>query len=41
MAAQAELETKVAALTADEIRDAMRRHLDLDGLIIMKGGDFE
>jgi zinc protease len=41
MAAQADLEARVATLTADEIRAAMRRHLDLDGLIIMKGGDFE
>ena len=41
MASQAELEARVSALTADEIRAAMQRHLDLDGLIIMKGGDFE
>jgi zinc protease len=41
MAAQAELEAKVSALTPDRILDAMRRHIDLDGLIIMKGGDFE
>jgi zinc protease len=41
MAWDAELEAKVAALTADEIRAAMRRHLDLDAMITMKGGDFE
>ncbi len=41
MAFHAELEVKVQALTTDDIRDAMRRHLDLEGLIIMKGGDFE
>ena len=41
MAFAAELEARVAALTADEIRDAMNRHLGIDSLIIMKAGDFE
>jgi zinc protease len=36
----AELEAKVQALTAADIRAAMNRHLGLDGLTIMKGGDF-
>ena len=37
----ADLEAKVLALTSDEVRDAMRRHIDLNSLTIMKGGDFE
>jgi len=41
MAYDAELEAKVLALTSDDIRDAMRRHIDLDAMSIMKGGDFE
>ena len=41
MAYDAELEARVLALTPDEIRDAMRRHIDLEGISIMKGGDFE
>ena len=36
----AELEAKVRALTPEAIREAMNRHLDLDELSIMKGGDF-
>jgi zinc protease len=40
MAWEAELEAKVNALTADEVRAAMRRHLDLDAMAFMKGGDF-
>jgi zinc protease len=41
MAFDAELEAKVAALTIEQVRDAMRRHLDLDKMTFMKGGDFE
>lgn len=41
MAFAADLEARVAALTPDEIRDAMNRHLSIDSLIIMKAGDFE
>jgi len=37
----ADLEAKVQALSARDIQDAMRRHIDLDALTIMKGGDFE
>ena len=40
MAWDAELEARVQALTAEEIRAAMRRHLDLDQMTFMKGGDF-
>ncbi len=38
---QTALERRIEALTADEIRAAMRRHIDLDALIILKAGDFE
>jgi len=41
MAQSAELEARVAALTPDDIRDAMNRHIDIDQLIIMKAGDFD
>lgn len=40
MAFEADLEAKVLALTAEEVRDAMRRHLDLDAMAYMRGGDF-
>jgi zinc protease len=36
----ADLEAKVQALTSEQIRAAMNRHLDLDAMTIMKGGDF-
>ena len=36
----ADLEARVLALTPEQIRDAMRRHIDPDGMTIMKGGDF-
>jgi zinc protease len=41
MAFDAELEARVAALTVEQVRDAMRRHLDLNKMVFMKGGDFE
>ena len=41
MAWDAELEASVAALTVEEVRDAMRRHLDVTKMTFMKGGDFE
>jgi zinc protease len=41
MAFQADLEAKIAALTPADILEAMRRHIDLDRMIIMKAGDFE
>jgi hypothetical protein len=34
------LEERVRALTVEEIRDAMRRHLDLERMAFMKRGDF-
>ena len=40
MAWTAELEARVQALTTAEVRDAMRRHLDVDKMTFMKGGDF-
>jgi zinc protease len=40
MAWEADLEAKVMALTSAQIRDAMRRHLDLEAMAFMKGGDF-
>ena len=40
MAWDAELEAKVAALTVEQVRDAMRRHLDITKMTFMKGGDF-
>ncbi|MSP98084.1 MAG: insulinase family protein [Betaproteobacteria bacterium] len=36
-----EFENKIAALTKEEIRDAMRRHLDASKLSVMKAGDFK
>jgi zinc protease len=41
MAWDAELEAKVAALTVEQVRDAMRRHLDVAKMTFMKGGDFQ
>ena len=32
---------KCAALTVEQVRDAMRRHLDVSKMTFMKGGDFE
>ena len=40
MAFVAEQEAAIAALTPDEIHQAMRRHLDLNKLSIFRGGDF-
>jgi zinc protease len=36
----ADLEKKIAALTPEQIRDAMRRHLDPAKLTVVKAGDF-
>jgi len=36
----AELEARVLALTATDVREAMRRHLNAGEMTIMKGGDF-
>jgi len=35
-----DLEQKVAALTPEEIRDAMRRHIDAAKLVLVEAGDF-
>jgi zinc protease len=40
MAFAADLETKVAALTPQQIQDALRRNLDLASMSIVKAGDF-
>lgn len=40
MAWDAELEARVQALTVTEVRDAMRRHLDVERMTFMRGGDF-
>jgi zinc protease len=36
----ADLEARVLALTAEDVREAMRRHLDPDAMAYMRGGDF-
>jgi zinc protease len=36
----AEIDKRIAALTPAEVRDALRRHLQLDQLSIVKAGDF-
>ena len=41
MAWDEDLEKKVAALTAQQIQDAFKRHLDVSSLSIIKGGDFK
>ncbi|HEY3517490.1 MAG TPA: pitrilysin family protein [Gammaproteobacteria bacterium] len=41
MAWDADFEAKVAALTVAQVRDAMNRHLDVNKMTFMKGGDFE
>jgi zinc protease len=40
LAFQADLERKVKALTADQIRDALRKYLDPAKLTLVKAGDF-
>jgi zinc protease len=40
MAFAADLETKVAALTPQQIQDALRRNLDVASMSIVKAGDF-
>jgi zinc protease len=40
MAFSADLEKKVAALTSQQIQDALRRHLDVSAMTIVKAGDF-
>jgi zinc protease len=41
MAFQAELEDKIQALTPDEVRAAMNRHIDPKKLIVVTAGDFK
>ncbi len=36
-----DFEARIAALTAEQVRDALRRHLDLSKLSVMKAGDFK
>ena len=36
-----DFEKKIAALTPGEVRDAMRRHLDLSKMALIKAGDFK
>ena len=36
-----DFEKKIAALTPDQVRDAMRRHLDVSKMTIVKAGDFK
>ena len=40
MAWDAEFEARVQALTVADVRDAMQRHLDVDKMTFMRGGDF-
>jgi zinc protease len=37
----ADLEAKVASLTAEQVNDAFRRYVSVDGLAIVKAGDFK
>jgi zinc protease len=41
MAFDADLEKKVAALTPDDVVQALRRHIDLARFSIVKAGDFK
>ncbi|HVT44064.1 MAG TPA: pitrilysin family protein [Thermoanaerobaculia bacterium] len=41
LAFDAELEKKISELTPEQIRDAMRRHIDSSKISIVKAGDFE
>jgi zinc protease len=41
LAFDATLEKNVAALTSQQIQEAMRRHLDLTQLSVVKAGDFQ
>ena len=36
-----ELEQRIGALKPDAVRDALRRHLDLKNLSVLKAGDFK
>lgn len=37
----ADLEAKVGALTPQQVNDAFRRHVTVDGLAVVKAGDFK
>jgi len=40
MARDAEIESKIAALTADDVVAALKQHIDPAAISIVKGGDF-
>jgi zinc protease len=40
MAWDADLEARVQALNVEQVRDAMRRHFDVEKMTFMRGGDF-
>ncbi len=37
----ADLEARVAALTPEQVSDAFRRRVSVDGLAVVKAGDFK
>ena len=41
MAYTAEAETKIAALTPEQVNAAVRKHLDTQALVIVTAGDFD
>jgi zinc protease len=41
MARDADLESKIAALTPEQVSAAVKRHLDPASFSIVKGGDFK
>jgi zinc protease len=41
MAYTAEVETKITALTPEQVNAAVRQHLDLQALVIVTAGDFD
>jgi zinc protease len=41
MAHDAEIDQKIAALTADDVNAAVKRQLDLASISYFKGGDFK
>jgi predicted Zn-dependent peptidase len=41
MAWDADLEARVRALTVQQVREAMSRHLQLERMTFMRGGDFD
>jgi len=41
MARDADLERKISALTPEQVSSAVKRHVDLSSLTIIKAGDFK